>query len=135
MKRLLYISTTRTPLDDTTLESILTASRRNNARVGVTGMLVAGGRRFLQALEGEESAVDTVYARIARDERHHAIVLLSQDRIETRSFEAWSMGYRRAGPTTVSNDLHATVSQLTASITDANLRAYFTSFAQLHTAA
>lgn len=63
----LYISTARQPITPSILADILRASRRNNAPVAVTGLLIVGGRRFLQALEGPEAAVEATYERIARD--------------------------------------------------------------------
>ena len=59
MLQLVYISTSRAPLiSDDLLNSVLTVSRRNNAAAGISGLLVAGGRRFLQALEGPRDAVE-----------------------------------------------------------------------------
>jgi hypothetical protein len=67
MLQLVYISTSREPITDRLLDDILSTSRRNNDRAGVSGLLVAGGRRFLQALEGPAAAVLATYARIAAD--------------------------------------------------------------------
>ena len=71
MQRIIYISTARATLSNAELDGVLLTARRNNAAVGVTGMLVVGGRRFLQALEGPDAAVDAVFARIAQDPRHY----------------------------------------------------------------
>jgi len=79
------------------LDSILAASRRNNEREGLTGLLVAGAKRFLQALEGPEQAVLDAYARIKSDPRHHAIVLLTGRAVERCDFGDWSMACERAG--------------------------------------
>ena len=57
MHRLLYISTARSPLPKAELETLLRISRRNNVAVGVTGLLIVGGRRFLQALEIDRKSV------------------------------------------------------------------------------
>jgi len=39
------------------LEEILRTSRENNARLGITGMLLYGNNTFVQILEGEDKAV------------------------------------------------------------------------------
>ncbi len=135
MHRLLYISTARTVPDAAMIASILGRSRINNAAVGVTGMLVVGGRRFLQTLEGPTDAVFGVFQRIATDPRHFAIVELANEPIETRSFEGWAMGYRPGATARDGDRLRDVVEAMTASIVDPNLRAYFTSFADLHDAA
>jgi hypothetical protein len=131
MQRLLYISTARTPLDQTEIDTLLRLSRRNNAAAGVTGLLVVGGRRFMQALEGPSDAVEAVYDRIRRDPRHFAVVMLARQPIEQRMFDGWAMGYR-AGPDPTGTALPEVVKSLTATIGDPTLRAYFTGFADVH---
>ena len=135
MHRMLYISTARTPPDAAMVSSILARSRINNAAVGVTGMLVVGGRRFLQTLEGPADAVEGVYRRIRADPRHFAIVELANERIETRAFADWAMGYRPGASAREGDRLSDVVAAMTATIPDPTLRAYFTSFAELHDAA
>ncbi|MEG3175646.1 BLUF domain-containing protein [Sphingomonas sp. RB3P16] len=135
MQRLIYISSTRTVLAADELDSILRVSRRNNAAAGVTGLLVAGGRRFLQVLEGEPAALDTVFQRIQQDPRHHAVVILSRTDITTPSFGAWSMGYAQGGATATAASLPDTVAQLLAPVSDPSVRGYFEGFAQVHKAA
>jgi len=138
MQRILYISTARDGFDEAALDGILRSSRRNNAAVGVTGLLVVGGRRFLQVLEGPEEAVASVFERISRDPRHFAVVRLSRKTIETRTFGEWAMGYRSARKIDADGqqrDLRAIVQHLVEPIDDALLRAEFTEFATLHAAA
>lgn len=137
MQRILYISTARETLDAVALDSILKVSRRNNAAVGVTGLLVVGGRRFLQVLEGPDHQVAGVFDRIARDDRHFAVVKLSKKTIETRLFGEWAMGYRAVAADTMrdGDGLSAIVERLIAPIDDIALRAEFTAFAALHAAA
>ena len=131
MFQLVYISTSRETITPAMLEQILAASRRNNARQGVTGLLVAGERRFLQALEGPEQAVLDTYARIRTDARHHAMVLLTGRSVEARAFGDWSMAYEQGADAQNQPDLRATVDALTSSIPDKNLRAHFLGFAEL----
>jgi hypothetical protein len=52
MIQLTYISSAVRGLDELAVNDILKASRNNNASVGVTGLLLYNGRRFLQVLEG-----------------------------------------------------------------------------------
>lgn len=131
MFQLVYISTARAPLAQTAIASILASSRRNNARQGVTGLLVAGGRRFLQALEGPEQAVLDTYARIKADPRHHALVLLAGRSVDERAFGSWSMAFEPAGEATEGGSLTELVDVLTASLSDKSLRAHFMGFAEL----
>jgi hypothetical protein len=90
--RLMYASRATAPLKPETLNAILKKSTTNNPAVGVTGVLCFSGDIFLQVLEGGRSQVSALYNRIARDERHRDVVLLSYDEIEERSFAGWAMG-------------------------------------------
>ena len=135
MIRLLYISTARQRISPEVLADILRTSRRNNPPVGVSGLLIVGGKRFLQALEGPDDAVLATYARISRDPRHFAVVQLAHDHITERQFPHWAMG-AQAGTTPGQDATIAQVVQsLIAPITDPSLRGYFTGFAERQAAA
>lgn len=128
MFRLCYISSARTPINASMLDQILAASRRNNRVVGVTGLLVAGGRRFLQLLEGEEAAVRATFARIHKDPRHFACVVIDQRQIAGRQFAHWDMGLVDPDDANGRRLLAETV----AAIDDPDLRAQFDGFFKIH---
>jgi hypothetical protein len=130
--QLVYISTARQQPTPEELDQILAVSRRNNERAGVTGLLLAGGRRFLQALEGPETAVLATYARISADPRHFAVVQLSCRQLDERQFGTWAMAFEQGGATNPRADLKRTIETLIAPLTDRNLRAQFTGFAEIH---
>lgn len=131
MLQIVYISTARRRFSERELEDVLVKSRLNNGRCGVTGLLVAGGRRFLQALEGPEEAVGATFERIRADDRHFAVVPLSIKQVQTREFGTWSMGYE-AGGLARTGDLQQIVTLLVDRLDDRNLAAQFTGFAELH---
>ncbi|MDB5672587.1 MAG: hypothetical protein JWO25_3546 [Alphaproteobacteria bacterium] len=132
MLQIVYISSARRPIGSDQLEEILDISRRNNQLHQVTGLLLAAGRRFLQALEGPSDAVLATYARIAADPRHGALVQLGCRTVETRQFGDWSMAFRGGGEIGGAADLRGEVERLVAPLDDANLRAQFAGFAELH---
>ena len=134
MLQIVYISSARGDVSPEGLTDILAASRRNNAEAGVTGLLVAGGRRFLQALEGPPDAVLATFERIRRDERHFAVVDLANRIVKARAFGDWAMAFEDMGDTGAANDLRDAVERLTADLADPNLRAEFQGFAALHAA-
>ena len=90
--RLMYASRAAQGVKPEALSAILKRSTSHNPSVGVTGVLCFSGDIFLQVLEGGRSQVSSLYNRIARDERHRDVVLLSYDEIEERSFSGWAMG-------------------------------------------
>lgn len=91
--QLIYISSARRDIRTEDCTAILSAARTNNAREGVTGMLLFNSRRFLQVLEGDEHRVRALYERIRRDPRHAAIVLLSEKAVPDREFGEWAMAF------------------------------------------
>ena len=93
MLQLVYVSTSRSAAGKVDPEAILEVSRANNRRDGITGLLYADGKRFLQALEGPDAAVEAAFARIQADPRHRALVLLSCRQVETREFGEWEMAH------------------------------------------
>lgn len=77
--------------DDSMLGGILVQARRNNRRDGLTGALIVRADLYLQLLEGEAEAVDTTFSRIAGDNRHLQVTLISRDECPTRLFPDWLM--------------------------------------------
>ena len=77
--------------DDGILNGILSISRRNNTRDGLTGALVCRRDIYLQLLEGPMAAVEATYARIAGDDRHLAVVRLLSAPGDARLFPDWAM--------------------------------------------
>ena len=77
--------------DRAMLAGILVGARRNNARDAITGALICRHDLYLQLIEGAAPAIDALYARILRDDRHSDVRLLLSDTVETRMFPEWSM--------------------------------------------
>ncbi len=98
MFRMLYVSGAAQPVTAALLDDILSTSRSNNARRGITGMLLAGEGMFLQVLEGETSAVKTLARRIQHDPRHRHFMVLSEQSVSARVFGSWDMGFKRLDP-------------------------------------
>jgi hypothetical protein len=92
--QLIYVSTATHALTDDEIRQILDSSVRNNGPQKITGMLLYSRGTFMQVLEGEETAVDQTFSRIAKDSRHHSINVLSKSTASAREFGTWSMGFR-----------------------------------------
>ncbi len=91
-----YVSLSKTLFEEALLSDILTVSKRNNTRDGISGVLMYHNQLFFQILEGERNRVKNCYARILRDPRHSSISLMWEGEAVTRAFTSWAMGY--AGP-------------------------------------
>lgn len=91
--RLVYLSDARAGLKTDDLSMILEKARQNNARLGLTGILLFHDGRFFQVLEGEMATVMTCFNKIMQDERHTAVSILTAGPAEMRAFPGWRMGY------------------------------------------
>ncbi|WP_296047836.1 BLUF domain-containing protein [uncultured Alteromonas sp.] len=91
--RLVYYSHASREMSLSDLKSILDVARRNNQAQGICGMLSYEQQYFLQALEGERSAVNELYLDIAEDPRHDEITIISYEEIAEPFFKQWKMGY------------------------------------------
>jgi hypothetical protein len=56
-------------------------------------MLLYTEGSFFQILEGEETVVDALFAKISQDKRHTKAVTIMRKTIPNRSFGEWTMGY------------------------------------------
>ena len=98
MFEMVYTSAARRLMDPQELGQILAVARRNNGRLGVSGILLYEAGSFLQVLEGDEPVVRELYQTIESDERHFRVKIIEQRPIEQRSFSAWTMGFVSLDP-------------------------------------
>jgi hypothetical protein len=91
--QLVYTSAATRQFDAIELTALLTKARQKNESLDVSGMLVYHDGSFLQVLEGEATAVDSLYERITRDDRHTKCTVLLRTFIDRRNFGDWSMGF------------------------------------------
>lgn len=89
-----YVSSASTAFTKADLLDLLAKSRANNTQRNLTGMLLFKDGNFMQALEGKESDIESLYAKIKRDPRHRGCIRLLKQPIRERIFSDWSMGFR-----------------------------------------
>lgn len=90
---LVYSSLAVTPFDQPALQLLLHGARAHNQIVGITGLLLYRNRHFVQALQGPEAEVGSLYERICGDARHHSVTTLLKEHITELAFPHWAMGY------------------------------------------
>ena len=73
---------------------ILQASRKNNVRLGITGILVYRDGNFMQVLEGTEKNIAELMSSIGKDSRHRGVLVLLKKKIAERQFPQWSMAFK-----------------------------------------
>jgi hypothetical protein len=90
MKQLIYRSRPF-GFDAAMLAGLLTTSRRNNMRDNITGALICRHDLYLQLIEGPPDSIDALYTRIATDDRHLDVMLLTVRDVAMRMFPEWAM--------------------------------------------
>ena len=96
---LTYLSTAEVGVEEGIALSIGASAAVANATLDITGLLLFNGVSFLQTLEGERVAVEALFARIERDNRHHSVRLIHSASIAQRTFSGFSMKTSIVPPT------------------------------------
>ena len=90
--QLLYHSRATAQLGEAELPELLERARHYNAEHHITGLLLHSNGYFVQVLEGEETAVRDLFAKIQQDPRHQEVEMVRQGP-GPRRFAEWSMGF------------------------------------------
>ena len=89
----IYASTATRHFDRRELVALLDKARAENARLGLTGILLYEADNFFQVLEGPESAIIQLTRKIWVDPRHDHVVKIIEEPIVRRSFTGWTMAF------------------------------------------
>lgn len=91
MYRLIYKSKSVEPLDWDIVRNISSQSEVTNEASAITGVLLASRTHFLQVVEGNFEAVNAVFRKICRDDRHTDLSIIAFSIIDARLFSGWGM--------------------------------------------
>jgi hypothetical protein len=91
--RIVYRSHSRIAQDKrgAVLAEIFDVARTNNTKADITGALLITDHYLVQALEGEEAAVRSLYEHISRDRRHEDVTVVDERPVDSRIFAEWAM--------------------------------------------
>lgn len=93
-QQLLYLSHLVATVRYDVFSAICQVSRRRNAELSLTGVLLFDGHRFCQLLEGPPTAVEQVRRSIAGDPRHEFMsVLVDRPQRGAKTLDVWQAGY------------------------------------------
>jgi hypothetical protein len=93
LRQLAFASRARPGLRPADTSDIIATSRTNNAREGVTGVLLYSGESFIQLVEGSDAAIAMLWRRLIVDDRHRGLSSLYGGAVAERAFSAWRAGY------------------------------------------
>jgi len=91
---LVYVSSGVRQFEKQEILDILQVSRKNNARLRITGILLYQDGNFMQVLEGTEQDLCELMCSIERDHRHRGVIVLLKKAIRERQFPQWSMAFK-----------------------------------------
>jgi Sensors of blue-light using FAD len=93
IRRLGYISRPADKLSHAEIPRIVSVSRNRNAIDDITGILLFTGLDFVQLVEGTPLAVANLWTRISTDVRHRDVMVVLDERDDTRWFTDWRVGF------------------------------------------
>lgn len=99
LRSIVYVSSATELLSSDALQELLSVSRRNNAAVGIGGILLYWDGNFLQYIEGPDDQLDLLMSKVAQDPRHNGLIVLERENIESRAFPDWTMAFERMNGT------------------------------------
>ena len=76
---------------DAALQHLLEMAQARNSALGLTGVLLYENGHYFQWLEGPTDSLRAVWDSIARDRRHHQVVVLREEPLSERVFEGWDL--------------------------------------------
>lgn len=102
--RLIYTSKAAPNVTDADFRTISMFSSLWNKRNNISGLLLHYDGKIMQVLEGPQDAVEQLFRKIEKDERHFDVRLELSEASSVKIFQDWSMGYR---PLTRAADMDA----------------------------
>lgn len=135
MIQISYVSTAVPNLSVERVRDILTTSQRDNARHGITGLLIHDRHWFMQVIEGPDAAMRALYDRICADERHYGVTQLSDEPIAVRDFGDWAMAWNPVEAAGIGQPLDEIVRALTEQVGNPVTRELLRKFVPLARAA
>ena len=92
IRQVIYISKAADDFTADGLRQLTQVAARNNRLRDITGALLFIDNCFIQVIEGDESSMSDLIAKIEKDPRHHNIRIISDRLEDSRYFSEWSMG-------------------------------------------
>lgn len=88
-----YVSTIslRALVKSSTVKDIINVAQNFNKTQSITGFLCYGSRCFFQFIEGTKEAIESLFAQLKKDPRHHKVTVISEGFAEQRRFTQWDM--------------------------------------------
>jgi hypothetical protein len=123
MFELVYCSSAVESVGEIEVKDIWDTANQFNSEHEISGCLMFHNGQFLQLLEGDETIVKQLYAKIQEDSRHFDCKLMSTGTKDVRTFSCWGMAY--------CNLKNSPDEKLAIRLFENNLKAYYQNLALL----
>lgn len=90
-RAVVFVSEARTDLSEAKLASIMADAARFNRDVGISGVTLFDGSRFLAYMEGPPDALDVAFARARGASSHSHLIEVARGRVGQRRVPYWPM--------------------------------------------
>ncbi len=90
-RAVVFVSEARTDLTEAHLARIIADAARFNRNVGVSGVTLFDGRRFLAYMEGPPDALDVAFSRARGASSHSHLIEVARGRVGQRRVPYWPM--------------------------------------------
>ena len=90
--QLIYMSSPSEVLNEHNLLSVVRAAQKSNIEKNISGFLILDDHTIVQLLEGSKKEVMSLFEKIERDSRHHAIKVLYKTVVGKRTMPFLGMG-------------------------------------------
>jgi hypothetical protein len=88
--QLIYVSVPVIDVAEATSQFIINA-QHNNKLENISGMLISNKNFYVQMIEGDRTAINTLFQKICQDPRHTKPTIVRYCEVRAREFEDWSM--------------------------------------------
>jgi hypothetical protein len=93
MYQLIYVSSATETFTREKFLDLSFVMSAENAKSGITGMLVFKDGNFMEVLEGEEAEVKAVFSKTNLDPRHTLVSVIQEGEIQDREYPTWVMTF------------------------------------------
>jgi predicted sulfurtransferase len=91
LRGIVYVSKALVDFNMESLEELADKAAQANKKLGITGYLYYENKYFLQYIEGQRDAVQSLMSHISRDPRHEVVNSITSDNLYDRYFPSWNM--------------------------------------------
>lgn len=91
---ILYISTMKIDYSKEAIKDMLTTFKQYNNKNNISGLLLFYEKNIIQCIEGYKEDLDRLYNNIKNDIRHYNIIKVIDEKIVSRNFSDWDMGFK-----------------------------------------